>query len=108
MLAPGWQVASFPLDLAEALFAAQALKRHLLARAWATDAMPEDGFEALAQAVKRAAPGRWLCALRFFGQRLEARPIAKELSVAVRPIPRSSIPEGLVRAALSEGLLVAG
>lgn len=106
VLAPGFQVASFPFDFTEALFAARALKRHLLARAWATEELPSDALEGLAQAVKRAPSGPWLIVLRFLGGVLEARPIPMELSAAVRPIPRDSLPPLMLKAALSEGLLI--
>lgn len=108
VLAPGWQIASFPFDFTEALFAARALKRHLLARAWATQTLPEDPLEGLAQAVKRAPKGPWLIALRFLGGVLEAKPIPMELSAAVRPIARSELSEAVVKRALSEGLLICG
>jgi uncharacterized protein len=58
-LARGRQRGTFPVDLAEALFAASALRRHLGARAWASGVVETSGLEGLAQVVARAPPEPW-------------------------------------------------
>jgi uncharacterized protein (UPF0276 family) len=50
---------TFPVDLAEALFAARALRRHLGTRAWATGVVETSGLEGLAQVVARAPAEPW-------------------------------------------------
>jgi uncharacterized protein len=50
---------TFPVDLAEALFAARALRRHLGTRAWATGVLESSGLEGLAQVVARAPAEPW-------------------------------------------------
>ncbi len=58
-LARGPGRGAFPVDLAEALFAARALRRHLGARAWATGVLETSGLEGLAQVVARAPAEPW-------------------------------------------------
>jgi uncharacterized protein (UPF0276 family) len=83
-LASGPGRGSFPVDLAEALFAARALRRHLGLRAWASGVVETSGLEGLAQVVVRAGPGPWpvravwdagrLSVLPLDGRNVEARP----------------------------------
>jgi uncharacterized protein (UPF0276 family) len=50
---------TFPVDLAEAFFAARALRRHLGTRAWASGVLEARGLEGLAQTVARAPREPW-------------------------------------------------
>lgn len=110
VLAPGWSVSAFPFDLSESFFAARALKRHLLSRAWATGALPDDGLQGLAQTLRRPAPGPWNLALRFVGDALSVIPLsasaASVLSSAARPVPLRDTED--VRSLLAQGLLRSG
>jgi uncharacterized protein len=58
-VASGPRRGRFPVDLAEALFAARALRRHLGTRAWAGGAVETSGLEGLAQALARAEAKPW-------------------------------------------------
>jgi uncharacterized protein len=57
--ASGGRSGVFAVDLAEALFAARALRRHLAARAFGEGALPEGGLEGVAQAIRRAPARPW-------------------------------------------------
>jgi uncharacterized protein (UPF0276 family) len=73
-LASGRGRGTFPVDLAEALFAARALRRHLGARAWASGVLESSGLEGLAQVVARAAAEPWSVQAVWEAGRLAIRP----------------------------------
>jgi uncharacterized protein len=73
---------AFPLDLAEALFAARALRRHLGARAWATGVVETSGLEGLAQVVARAPAGPWPVQAAREAGRLAILPVSGGMLVA--------------------------
>jgi hypothetical protein len=83
-LADGLVVRSFPVDLSELQFAAQTLKRHLAARAWATEKVELSGLESLRQVARRAPPGPWMVAVRGGTERLAAVGLSRELSAVVQ------------------------
>ena len=103
----------FPVNLTEALFAARALRRHLVGRAWAGEALELSGLESLAQVVRRAAPGPWHFVMRRRGRGLEVVTVSGPLSQLLRALargPRAEAelePQGLAEGA-ALGLLCRG
>jgi uncharacterized protein len=93
ILAPGTHLASFPLDLGEALFAARALRRHLSARAVASGLFEQSGFEGLKQALRRRREGPFYVVVREDGPPFpldaELAMVVREASSARRPLPDS-------------------
>jgi uncharacterized protein len=81
-LAQRGQPGTFPVVLAEALFAARALRRHLGARAWATGVVDTSGLDGLAQVVSRAPPGPWPVQARWEAGRLAVSPVDGRMLVA--------------------------
>jgi len=63
-LASGVCVATFPSNLGEVLFAAAAVRRHVIGRAWGSGLWEPGALEVVAQAAARAEPGPWTVALR--------------------------------------------
>ncbi|MFL5319926.1 MAG: DUF692 family multinuclear iron-containing protein [Myxococcaceae bacterium] len=112
VMAAGWAVAAFPMDFSEALFAARALKRHSLARAWASGELPSEATEGIAHALRRKSLSKtgWNLALRFTGDALSVIPLSQPeatiLSAAQRPTPLTDAPE--VRSLVARGLLRIG
>jgi hypothetical protein len=68
-----WRAGSFPVDLSELCFAAQALRRHLGGRSLATGTFEASGFEALAQVARRAPLRPWRVQARATAAGLEIR-----------------------------------
>jgi uncharacterized protein (UPF0276 family) len=68
---PGGRSGVFAVDLGEALFALQALRRHLAARALGEGLLPEGALEGLAQVVRRAPTRPWRVHARWNRGRLE-------------------------------------
>ena len=93
LLAPSVRLASFPLDLGEALFAARALRRHLGARALASGLYEQSGFEGLKQALRRRREGPFYVIVREDGPPFpldaELAAVLREASAAQRPLPDS-------------------
>ena len=66
----------FPVDLSEAFFALQALRRHLGARAWATGEHPDAVGDALRQVLSRPGRGPWWVQTSLEGGKLEVRTVS--------------------------------
>jgi uncharacterized protein (UPF0276 family) len=92
-LASGMHLASFPLDLGEALFAARALRRHLGARALASGLYEQSGFEGVKQALRRRREGPFYVIVRddgpVFPLDAELTAVVREASAARAPLPDS-------------------
>jgi hypothetical protein len=88
-------LATFPLDLGEALFAARALRRHLGARALASGLFEQSGFEGLKQALRRRREGPFYVIVREDGPPFpldeELAALMREASTARRPLPDSPV-----------------
>jgi uncharacterized protein (UPF0276 family) len=78
-LAQGAGRGTFPVDLAEALFAVKALRRHLGARAWASGVLETSGLEGLAQTVVRAPREAWGVHAQWAGGRLSVSPDGRNM-----------------------------
>jgi uncharacterized protein len=86
-LGPGVTVATFDVDFAEVVFAAQALRRHLNDRAaWSTDGVEGSGLEGVLQAAARAPAGPWTVALRRVGLRVEVHALSGEELAVLRQL----------------------
>ncbi len=87
---PGGRGGVFAADLGEALFALQALRRHLAARALGEGVLPEGAMEGLAQAVRRAPTRPWRVHARWNRGRLEVGERGLDPTVAPGETSRSS------------------
>lgn len=103
-LAPGVGLGSFPVNLGELLFAARALRRHLGARALASERLEASGFEALSQVARRALPGPWRVVLRRRGARVEISEPSPELWDVLRRAAEGASLEQLRAAGLEPPL----
>jgi uncharacterized protein len=88
-LAEGVRLGTFPVDLTEAVFAARALRRHLVGRAWAGESLELSGLETLAQVARRPAPGPWHFVLRRKGRGLEVVTVPPSLLQVLRALARA-------------------
>ena len=68
---PGGQSGVFASDLGEALFAARALRRHLVSRGLGEGVVPDGALDGLAQVVRRAPTRPWRVHARWNRGRLE-------------------------------------
>ncbi|WP_373044816.1 DUF692 family multinuclear iron-containing protein [Vulgatibacter sp.] len=114
-LAPGIAAGTFPADLSELVFAARALRRHLVDRAVASGLYEASGLDALGQAAVRAQPGAWPVLVRRREGALEVEPIDASLLRLLRLAGTGAVPEGLAPAdratlerAVAAGLLRVG
>lgn len=112
----GWRLArdvvaaEFPADLSEVAFCAKALRRHLAARAWASERLETSGLEALRQAASRAPASPWSFVARKTRHRAEVLILPPEVVAAVvavqRRVPIEEIDAAALRAAVEQGLVV--
>jgi uncharacterized protein (UPF0276 family) len=108
-LAPGVRLASFELDLSEALFAARALGRHLRDRApWSSAGFEGSGFEAVLHAAARAPRRAWTVALRPLGRRLEVFELSDDELTVLRQLETGAsldVPVQVAQGLLRRGLV---
>jgi uncharacterized protein (UPF0276 family) len=95
LLAPGVHLATFPLDLGEALFAARALRRHLAARALASGLYEQSGLDGLRQVFRRRREGPFYVAVQEGAPPFPLDPdlanLLLEASRSERPLPESPV-----------------
>lgn len=86
-LSRGLILGEFPADLSEVAFCARGLRRHLVARAWASETLETSALEALRQAAQRAPVRSWRFAARRSARAIELLPVDEpmlELLFAVK------------------------
>ncbi|MFY0575616.1 hypothetical protein ACN28S_15745 [Cystobacter fuscus] len=86
------RLGGFPVDLTELSFAARALRRHLMGRAWASEALEVSGLDALEQVARRPAPGPWRFIVRRKGRGLEVLTAAASVLDALAALERAPRP----------------
>jgi uncharacterized protein (UPF0276 family) len=108
------RVGTFPADLAELVYSARALRRHLTGRAWASGTLELSGLESLAQTARRTVSRPWRFAVRRKpGGGLEVQSAPPGLSEMLRslthgPVPEKEIAPAHLAEALGRGLVRRG
>ncbi|MFL5352390.1 DUF692 family multinuclear iron-containing protein [Archangium sp.] len=98
------RVGSFPVDLTELVFAAKALRRHLMGRAWACEVLDVSGLESLAQVARRPGRGPWSFVVRRRGRGLEVLTVPPAVLELLRPLAKAPrAVEEVPAAVLAEG-----
>jgi len=108
------RVGTFPADLAEIIYSARALRRHLTGRAWASGSLEVSGLESLAQTARRTVSRPWRFAVRRKPSgALEVQTAPPGLTEMLRslthgPVPETEIAPAHLAEALSRGLVRRG
>jgi uncharacterized protein (UPF0276 family) len=108
------RVGTFPADLAELVYSARALRRHLTGRAWASGSLELSGLDALGQTARRTVSRPWRFAVRRKGHGgLEVQTAPPGLTEMLRslthgPVPEKEISPAHLAEALGRGLVRRG
>jgi uncharacterized protein (UPF0276 family) len=105
-LAEEARVGTFPADLAEVVYSARALRRHLTGRGWASGTVELSGLESLAQTARRTVSRPWRFVVRRKrGGGLEVQTAPPGLTELLRALSQGPLPENDVAPAhLAEAL----
>jgi uncharacterized protein (UPF0276 family) len=108
------RVGTFPADLAELVYSARSLRRHLTGRAWASGTLELSGLESLAQTARRTVSRPWRFAVRRKPNgALEVQTAPPGLTEMLRslthgPVAENEISPAHLTEALSRGLVRRG